>query len=183
MNNHDLRHLFHHKLKQMWFTEKKIHAALPKMAKAAESDALRSALKKHERETEQQIARLGRIFGMLNKSAKDEASIALGALIQESLDMMVEYKDSPSLDAGLIAGAQGLEHYEIASYGTLKAWAGQLGMQPAAELLEETLAEEKNADETLTRLAEEMANPRAERDEEERPKRPSGQRAGEHRAA
>ena len=157
--------------------EKK-HTALPKMAKAAQSGALRAAFKKHEVETEHQIARLGMIFGMLDKSAKEEPSLVVGALIDESMEVRVEFKDSSALDAGLIAGAQALEHYEIACYGTLKAWAEQLDIRRAVDLLEETLAEEKKTDEALTKLAEDMANPRAERENREPRRTGAGVHAG-----
>jgi len=178
INDRDLRDLFYRKLRDMWAAERKIHTALPKMAKAAQSGALRAAFKKHEVETEHQIARLGTIFGMLDKSAKEETSLVLGALIEESTEVMVRFKDSSALDAGLIAGAQAVEHYEIACYGTLKAWAEQLDIRGAVDLLDETLAEEKKTDQTLTKLAEDMANPRAEGEERERRRSSAGAHAG-----
>jgi ferritin-like metal-binding protein YciE len=167
INDRDLRALFYRKLREMWAAERKILTALPKMAKAAQSDALRAAFKKHEVETEHQIARLGTIFGMLDKSAREEPSLVVGALVDESVEVMVEFKDSSALDAGLIAGAQAVEHYEIACYGTLKAWAEQLDIRRVVDLLEETLAEERKTDEALTKLAEDMANPRAEKESRE----------------
>jgi ferritin-like metal-binding protein YciE len=163
-NDQDLFDLFHHKLKEMWFSEKKIHTALPKMANAAQSDALRAAFKKHEAETQRQIARLGTVFGLIDKGAKEESSIALTALLDECTEVKVKFRNSSALDAALIAGAQAVEHHEIACYGTLKAWAEQLGMQDAVDLLDETLTEEKDTDKALTKLAEEMANEKAKKD-------------------
>jgi ferritin-like metal-binding protein YciE len=172
-NNQDLFDLFHHKLREMWFSEKKIHSSLPKLAKAAQSDALRAAFKKHEAETERQIGRLGKVFGLIDRGAKEETSIALAALLDECAEARLNFKDSSALDAALIAGGQTVEHHEIACYGTLKAWAEQLGMQEAVDLLDETLTEEKDTDKALTKLAEEMANQkakkeRAETDQDER---------------
>jgi ferritin-like metal-binding protein YciE len=164
VNDQDLLDLFHRKLREMWFSEKKIHNSLPKMANAAQSDALRAAFKKHEAETQRQIARLGNIFGLIDRGAKEESSIALAALLDEGTEAMVKFKNSSALDAALIAGAQAIEHHEIACYGTLKAWAEQLGMQDAVDLLDETLTEEKDTDKALTNLAEEMANEKAKKD-------------------
>jgi ferritin-like metal-binding protein YciE len=166
-NDQDLFDLFHGKLREMWFAEKKIHASLPKMANAAQSDALRAAFKKHEADTQRQMSRLGTIFGLIDRSAKEEASIALTALLDECMEAAVKFKNSSALDAALIAGAQAVEHHEIACYGALKAWAGQLGMKEAAGLLDETLTEEKDTDEALTQLAEDMANPKARKDDDE----------------
>jgi ferritin-like metal-binding protein YciE len=164
-NNQDLFDLFHRKLREMWFAEKKIHTSLPKMANAAQSDALRAAFRKHEAETQHQIARLGTVFGLIDRSAKEEASIALTALLDECTEAAVKFKNSSALDAALIAGAQAVEHHEIACYGTLKAWAEQLGMKEAVGLLDETLTEEKDTDDALTQLAEDMANPKAKKDD------------------
>src|ERR1700716_1030188 len=133
-SNQDLFDLFHRKLREMWFAEKRIHASLPKMANAAKSDALRAAFKKHEAETQGQMSRLGTVFGLIDRSAKEEASIALSALLDECMEAAVKFKNSSALDAALIAGAQAVEHHEIACYGTLKAWADQLGMKEAAGL-------------------------------------------------
>jgi len=138
-----------------------------KMANAAQSDALRAAFKKHEADTQRQMSRLGTIFGLIDRSAKEEASIALTALLDECMEAAVKFKNSSALDAALIAGAQAVEHHEIACYGALKAWAGQLGMKEAAGLLDETLTEEKDTDEALTQLAEDMANPKAGKDDDE----------------
>jgi ferritin-like metal-binding protein YciE len=163
-NNQDLFDLFHRKLREMWFAEKKVHTSLSKMANAAQSDALRAAFRKHEAETQRQIARLGTIFSLIDRSAKEEASIALTALLDECMEAVVKFKNSSALDAAVIAVAQAVEHHEIACYGTLKAWADQLGMKEAAGLLDETLSEERDTDEVLTQLAEDMANPKAKKD-------------------
>jgi ferritin-like metal-binding protein YciE len=171
--DHDLEDLFHHKLKQMWYAEKKIHSSLSKMADAADSGALRAAFKKHEEETQRQIARLGTVFGTIDKSSKGESSIAIEGLIDECMEMMVKFKDSSALDAGLIAGAQAIEHHEISCYGTLKAWAEQLGLQEAVSLIDQTLTEEKDTDEALTKLAQDEANEKAQDD-----KAPGARRRG-----
>ena len=181
VNDQDLFDLFHRKLREMWFSEKKIHNSLPKMANAAQSDALRAAFKKHEAETQRQIARLGNIFGLIDRGAKEESSIALAALLDEGTEAMVKFKNSSALDAALIAGAQAIEHHEIACYGTLKAWAEQLGMQDAVDLLDETLTEEKDTDKALTNLAEEMANEKAKKDGVEKAKK-DGVRETDHDA-
>ena len=162
----DLRDLFHEKLKQMWYAEKKIHSSLSKMADAADSGALRAAFKKHEEETQRQIARLGTAFAAIDKTSKGESSTAIEGLIAECMEVMVKFKDSSALDAGLIAGAQAIEHFEIACYGTLKAWAEQLGFQEAVSVIEESLTEEKDTDEALTKLAEDEANRKAQGDED-----------------
>jgi ferritin-like metal-binding protein YciE len=157
----DLSDLFFELLKRVWHAEKKFHASLPKLAQAAESEALRAAFKKHEVETERQMARLGTIFGLIDKPAKDDASLVVGALVDECLEVLSKYKNSSSLDAALIAGAQAIEHHEIACYGTLKAWAAQLGNQKAHSLLGESLEEEEDMDEALTELAEDKSNKEA----------------------
>ena len=180
-SNQDLFDLFHRKLREMWFAEKKIHASLPKIANAAQSDALRAAFKKHEAETQGQMSRLGTVFGLIDRSAKEEASIALSALLDECMEAAVKFKNSLALDAALIAGAQAVEHHEIACYGTLKAWAEQLGMKEAVGLLDETLTEEKDTDGALTQLAEDMANPKAKKDDAKKDDDESRRRG--HRAA
>jgi ferritin-like metal-binding protein YciE len=107
-NDQDLFDLFHGKLREMWFAEKKIHASLPKMAKAAQSDALRAAFKKHEADTQRQMSRLGTIFGLIDRSAKEEASIALTALLDECMEAAVKFKNSSALDAALSSPARKL---------------------------------------------------------------------------
>jgi ferritin-like metal-binding protein YciE len=153
--------LFLDTLKDVYHAEKQILRALPKMAKAAESDQLRQALEKHRDETEVQIERLEQVFEMLEKPARGKTCEAVQGLVEESKDLMQDFKDSEALDAALIAAQQSVEHYEISRYGTLRTWAGQLGMKRAVKLLEQTLQEEKKTDELLTQLAEAAVNLKA----------------------
>jgi ferritin-like metal-binding protein YciE len=154
--------LFHDTLKDIYYAEKKILTALPKMAKAAQSADLRQAFTKHERETQGQVDRLEQVFAMIEQPAKGKKCEAIDGLIDEGKEIMKEFKGTPALDAGLLAGAQAVEHYEISRYGTLKTWAQALGMGQAAELLEETLTEEKDTDAALTELAEAAVNAQAQ---------------------
>lgn len=154
--------LFVETLKDIYFAEKAIVKALPKMAKAAESDELREAFETHLKETEGQVDRLEQVFDELDKPARGKTCDAIQGMIDEAKDVMSEFKASEALDAGLVAAAQAVEHYEISRYGTLKTWAAQLGLQRAVELLDETLQEEKHADQLLTRIAEASVNQRAE---------------------
>lgn len=160
-NSKSLQDLMLETLKDMYHAEKQILRSLPKMAKAAHSDELRQTLEHHREETEHQIERLEKVFEMLNKPARGKTCEAVQGLIEEGKEIMEEFGDSEALDAGLVAAGQSIEHYEIARYGTLRTWARQLGMNDAAELFEATLAEEKKADELLTKMAEKNANRRA----------------------
>jgi ferritin-like metal-binding protein YciE len=157
-----LQDLFHDTLKDIYFAEKKILSALPKMAKAAQSDDLRAAFEKHEGETEKQVERLEQVFELLGESSRGKNCPAIMGIIEEGQEIMKEYKGTPALDAGLLSAAQSVEHYEISRYGTLKTWAGELGLDQAVRLLDATLAEEKATDEALTELAEAAVNQRAE---------------------
>ena len=150
--------LFHDTLKDIYFAEKKILSALPKMAKAAQSDELRRAMERHLEETRVQVQRLNRVFEIAGKRPTGKKCPAIEGMIEEAQELMEEFKGSDALDAGLIADAQSVEHYEITRYGTLRTWAQQLGMQEAARLLEDTLTEEKRTDELLTQLAESRIN-------------------------
>jgi ferritin-like metal-binding protein YciE len=154
MFTHDLEDIFHEALKYIYHAERKIHSALPTIAKAARSDALRVALEKHNAETQGHIARLEEVFEMIDNPAKSEIGEAVEGLISECLEITLKFKDSSALDSALIAGAQAIEHYEIAHYGTLKAWAKRLGRDHAVRLLDQTLMEEKHADKVLSELAE-----------------------------
>jgi ferritin-like metal-binding protein YciE len=154
--------LFHDTLKDIYYAEKKILTALPKMAKAAQSDELRAAFQKHARETEGQVERLERVFALIEQPPKGKKCDAIEGLLDEGKEIMTEYKGAPALDAGLLAGAQAVEHYEISRYGTLKTWAEKLGIQQAVRLLDQTLAEEKKTDEALTELAEAAVNQEAQ---------------------
>ncbi len=154
--------LFHDTLKDIYFAEKKILTALPKMAKAAQSEDLRAAFEKHHTETEGQVERLEQVFELIGKKAQGKTCDAIIGLVEEGQEIMKEYKGSPAIDAGLLAGAQAVEHYEISRYGTLKTWAGELGMNDAVKLLDATLQEEKKTDAALTRIAETVVNQEAE---------------------
>ena len=160
--NQDLQDLFHETLKDIYFAEKKILSTLPKMAKAAQSEDLKAAFQKHEAETEEHVARLEKVFEEIDKKPRGKTCDAILGIIGEGQEIMKEFKGAPALDAGLLAAAQAVEHYEIARYGTLKTWAAELGLNQAVKLLEKTLAEEKNTDEALTQLAESEVNQHAQ---------------------
>ena len=153
MAEKDLSTLFLDTLKDIYYAEKQIFKSLPKMAEAAASDELRTAFEKHHDETEVQIERLEKIFEMLDKPARGKKCDAIEGILDEGKEIMKEYADTPALDAGLLAAAQAVEHYEISCYGTLKAWATKLGMPNAVELLDQTLNEEKKTDDALSKIA------------------------------
>jgi ferritin-like metal-binding protein YciE len=153
--------LFLETLKDIYYAERKILKALPKMAKAADSPDAKAAFEKHRDETEAQIERLQQIFEILGKRAQGKTCPAIDGIIEEGEEIMEDFKGSPALDAGLISAAQAVEHYEITRYGTLKRWAEVLGMRDAAKLLEQTLKEESATDEALTALADASANQKA----------------------
>jgi len=132
------------------------------MAKAAQSDELKSAFAKHEDETEQQVVRLEQVFKSIGETPKGKTCDAIMGLLDEGKEIMDEYKGMPALDAGLLAAAQAVEHYEIARYGTLKCWAAELGYNDAVKLLDATLNEEKKTDVALTKLAEGDVNMHAQ---------------------
>src|SRR6201985_319608 len=147
MAEKNLQELFHETLKDIYFAEKKILRALPKMAKAARSPKLKAAFEKHETETDEHVARLEKVFQEIDETPRGKTCDAIMGIIEEGQEVMKEYKGTPALDAGLLAAAQAVEHYEISRYGTLKTWAGMLGLDDAVELLDETLEEEKKTDE------------------------------------
>jgi len=157
-----LDELFHDTLKDIYFAEKKILATLPKMAKAANTDDLRKAFEKHRDETETHVERLEDVFALIDKKAQGKTCAAIVGITEEGAEIMSEYKGSPALDAGLLAAAQAVEHYEISRYGTLRTWAKELGLSEAANLLDQTLKEEKATDEALTKLAKTSINIEAE---------------------
>ena len=157
-----LEDLFHGALKDTYFAEKKILSTLPKMAKAAESEDLKAAFEKHRDETEEHVDRLERVFAMIDKKAQGKTCPAINGLAEEGAEIIEEFKGSPAIDAGLIGAAQAVEHYEITRYGTLRAWAEELGLPDAARLLQQTLDEEEMTDEALTQLAESAINQHAE---------------------
>jgi ferritin-like metal-binding protein YciE len=158
----DLDELFHETLKDIYFAEKKILGTLPKMAKAAQSAELKSAFEKHKTETEEHVARLEQVFEEIKETPRGKTCDAIMGIIEEGQEVMKEFKGAPALDAGLLAAAQAVEHYEIARYGTLKTWAAELGLNGAVKLLETTLAEEKKTDDALTELAESQVNQHAQ---------------------
>jgi ferritin-like metal-binding protein YciE len=155
--------LFHNALKDTYFAEKKILSTLPKLAKAAESEDLKAAFEKHRDETEGHVDRLEKIFSMIDKKAQGKTCPAINGLAEEGAEVIEEFKGSPAIDAGLIGAAQAVEHYEISRYGTLRAWAEELGLNEAASLLQETLDEEEATDEALSALAESAINQEASR--------------------
>jgi ferritin-like metal-binding protein YciE len=156
-----LEDLFLENLKDIYYAERKILVALPKMAKAANSEQLRAAFEKHVQETEGQVDRLKQVFKLLKQSPKGKTCPAILGLVEEGEEVMEDFEDSPALDAGLLSGAQAVEHYEISRYGTMVAWAEQLGMKEAARLLNETLEEEKKTDAILSKLATSAVNQKA----------------------
>lgn len=157
-----LDELFHDTLKDIYFAEKKILATLPKMAKAAQSGDLKSAFEDHRDQTEGHVERLDRIFEMIDKKPQGKTCPAIIGITDEGAEIISEYKGSPALDAGLLAAAQAVEHYEISRYGTLRTWAEELGLDEAASLLQQTLDEEEETDEALTELAKSAVNQQAE---------------------
>ena len=161
MSEKDLNALFLDTLKDIYYAEKQIYKSLPKMAKAASSDQLRNAFEKHHDETEGHIERLESIFELLGKPARGKKCDAIEGILDEGEEIMDEYKDAPALDAGLLAAAQAVEHYEISRYGTLKSWADKLGMNEAVKLLDQTLGEEKKTDDTLSKIAVSAINAEA----------------------
>ena len=156
-----LEDLFLETLKDVYHAEKQILRNLPKMAKAAQTEELKQAFQRHRDETEQQVERLEQVFEQLGKPARAKTCQAILGIIEESQEVMEDFKGSAAMEAGLLAAAQAVEHYEISRYGTLKTWANQLGMKDAVKLLDQTLAEEKKTDELLTRLAEQAVNQQA----------------------
>lgn len=156
-----LEDLFVDTLKDIYYAEKQILKALPKMAKAAQSEELRAGFEEHQMQTEGQVERLEKVFEMLGKPARGKTCEAILGIIEEGKSIMDEFKGTDALDAGLVSAAQAVEHYEIARYGTLRTWAEQLGMSDAVRLLDETLEEEIMTDKKLTQVAESRVNLKA----------------------
>ena len=153
--------LFHDTLKDIYYAEKKIISTLPKLAKAAQSGDLKAAFEKHRTETERQVERLEQVFALIGKKPQGKTCPAINGLAEEGAEVIEEYKDSPAIDAGLLAAAQAVEHYEISRYGALSAWAEELGLSKAVSLLNATLEEEKATDKALTGLADSVINQKA----------------------
>ncbi|OWK22013.1 ferritin-like domain-containing protein [Mesorhizobium amorphae] len=157
-----LNDLFHGTLKDIYFAEKKILATLPKMAKAAQNPNLKAAFEKHHGQTKDHVTRLEEVFEVIGKKPAGKTCAAIMGITEEGSEIIEEYKGAAALDAGLLAAAQAVEHYEISRYGTLRTWASELGLTEAVNLLDLTLAEEKETDAALTELAESAVNVAAE---------------------
>ena len=149
-----LREAFLDEIRDIYHAEKQLLKALPKMARSASNDELRTALENHLAETENQVSRLEQVFELVGEKPQTKTCAGMAGIIEEGADALSEDASSAVLDAMIVASAQRAEHYEIAAYGTVAAWADGLGLTDAAELLRETLDEEKAADETLTAIAE-----------------------------
>lgn len=148
-----LQKLFEDELKDIYWAEKALIKAIPKMIKKATSEELISALDSHLGETQQQIQRIEEVFGLIGKEPQAKKCEAMAGLIKEAEEIMSDAEDGMMRDAGIISAAQKVEHYEIASYGTLRTFASTLGLDDVVTLLQQTLDEEKNADEKLTEVA------------------------------
>ena len=159
-----LHDLWVHELKDLYSAERQLIQALPKMAKAATSDELRTALENHLAETEEQATRIEQILESFGESPKGQKCAGMEGLLEEGKDFLKEDADADVLDAGIIVNAQKVEHYEIATYGAVCEYARMMGHTEALQLLEQTLEEEKNADQLLNQIAEGGINALAERD-------------------
>ncbi|WP_181701471.1 ferritin-like domain-containing protein [Chthonobacter albigriseus] len=157
----NLKELFHHTLKDVYYAENAILKALPKMSQAAGDKALKEAFDTHLKETQGQVKRLEAVFKVLGEKPEGEKCHALEGLTKEADEIVESFPAGPARDAGLIAAAQAVEHYEISRYGSLRAWAQQLELDEAVELLSETLAEEEATDDLLSQLGEDVVNPAA----------------------
>lgn len=163
MADKTLDDLFYETLRDIYYAERKILKSLPKMARAAQSEQLKQAFQKHRDETEGQVERLQQVFEIIGKSARAKTCPAIDGIVEEAEEIMDDFKGTAALDAGLLAAAQAVEHYEISRYGTLAAWARQMGMKDVVTLLEQTLAEESKTDETLSKIAETAVNKAAQK--------------------
>lgn len=167
MQSSQLMKLFENGLKDIYWAEKALMKALPKMIKNATSEELVEALENHLEETEEQVTRCEAVFESIGKKATAKKCAAMEGLIKEGEEIMSECEEGAMLDAGIIAAGQKVEHYEIASYGTLRQWAETLGLEEAVALLEQTLEKEKAADEKLTEVAVTAVNVQASEEEDE----------------
>lgn len=148
--------LFADTLKDIYYAERQILKALPKMIRAAQSPLLKEGFTSHRRETEGQVERLQQVFEIIGKRAQGKTCPAIDGILEEGAEVMEEYAGSPALDAALTAAAQAVEHYEIARYGALCTWAALLGYDAAVPLLQQTLQEEENADRALSEVAKDV---------------------------
>ena len=158
-----LNDLFYETLRDIYYAERKILKSLPKMARNAQSEQLKNAFLKHRDETEGQVERLQQIFEIIGKNARAKTCPAIDGIVEEAEEIMDDFKGTPALDAGLLAAAQAVEHYEISRYGTLATWAREMGMKDVVSLLEQTLAEESKTDEALSKIAETAVNQAAQK--------------------
>jgi ferritin-like metal-binding protein YciE len=182
MEMESLKELYVDELKDLWSAETQITKALPKMMKAATNPKLKRAFNSHLKQTERQIKRLERIFKELDESPRGKKCVGMEGLIKEGQELIKEKPEPDVLDAGLIAAAQHVEHYEMAGYGCVRTWARQMGEERHAELLQETLDEEEQTDKLLTDLAESEINLDAEESDEEQPATRSRAKQGSKRA-
>ena len=159
-----LRDLMIDEIRDLYDAERQLTKALPKMAKAASSEELRMLIETHLGETEEQVKRLEKAFQLLGEKARGKRCDGMAGIIEEGSALLEEDFEGAVLDAGIIAGAQRAEHYEMGAYGSVMAWAKQLGENEVADLLAETLEEEKGADEKLSALAEQTINAQAAED-------------------
>jgi len=157
-----LNDLFLTHLKDIYYAEKKIYRTLPKMVKAAEDPELKKAFSTHRDETQGHIERLEQVFEMIGKRPQAKACEGINGIVAEGEETIEEFGDSPSIDTGLVAAGQAVEHYEMARYGALTGWATQLGMKDAAGLLNQNLQEEMNAEKLLTQIAKSRADKSAQ---------------------
>lgn len=157
----NLNDLLVHFVRDMYYAEKQILKELPKMARKAHSKELKELFEEHREETEGQIERLEKVFEELGLKARGVTCEAIQGILDEGKEIMQETSDDDTRDAGMIAAAQAVEHYEITRYGTMITWADRLGLDKARKLLAETLEQEKAADGKLTRLAEQSLNKKA----------------------
>ena len=150
--------LFHDTLRDIYYAERKILTALPKMARGAQDPELKEAFQLHREQTEGHVERLGRVFETIGKTPRGKTCPAIDGILEEGEEILEDYKGTPALDAGLLAAAQAVEHYEMARYGTLHRWAQVMGRADVAKLLDQTLQEEGATDQTLTGIADGSVN-------------------------
>ena len=160
-SDNPLEELFSETLRDIYFAEKQILKALPKMAKEATTPQLKQAFETHRDQTETHVERLTQIFEQMGRPARAKTCEAILGIIDEAKENIEEFKGTPALDPALVASAQAVEHYEISRYGTLKTWANELGLKDAAKLLDATLQEEEKTDRLLTQLATSGINQKA----------------------
>jgi ferritin-like metal-binding protein YciE len=158
MKLHSLEDLFHEQLRDMFDAEKQLVKALSKLARASSSDELRSAFEEHLEQTRGHVEKLERVFELIGKKARGRSCAAMEGIVEEGAELIDTDAEPMVMDAGLIAAAQRAEHYEIAGYGCLHTWARQLNNHEAADVIEQVLREEKEADQKLTQIAEGMVN-------------------------